>query len=220
MTRSLALIAALLLGGTANAAPAPEPRPPVADETLRDGLELGEEIEARVDGDLNGDGDPDTAFVVASPDARTLYVVLSYRTEVDFGHDPAGSAKLATDPLGSADLSISKGVLVVKDLTGGTTALASTYRFRADKAKAPPRMRLIGLDATLYSRTWAHDGSEMSWNLLTGDIVASTLKLVGKGEDASYDKQFTRKSKRPVTTVYMEDTPDPEEELIRATRAK
>ena len=93
-------------------------------------------------------------------------------------------------------------------------------RFRADKAKAPPRMRLIGLDATLYSRTWAHDGSEMSWNLLTGDIVASQLKLVGKGEDASYDKQFTRKSKRPVTTVYMEDTPDPEEELIRATRAK
>ncbi|MBD3732887.1 MAG: hypothetical protein IE934_09250 [Sphingopyxis sp.] len=220
MTRSLGLIAALLLGGTAHAAAPPEPRPAVADETLQDGLELGEEIEARVDGDLNGDGDPDTAFVVASPDARTLYVVLSYRTEVDFGHDPAGSAKLATDPLGPAELSISKGLLVVKDLTGGTTALASTYRFRADKAKAPPRMRLIGLDATLYSRTWAHDGSEMSWNLLTGDVVASQLKLVGKGEDASYDKQFTRKSKRPVTTVYMEDTPDPEEELIRATRAK
>ncbi len=220
MTRSLALITALLLGGTAHAAPAPEPRPPVADETLQDGLELGEEIEARVDGDLNGDGDPDTAFVVASPDARTLYVVLSYRTEVDFGHDPAGSAKLATDPLGPADLSISKGILVVKDLTGGTTALASTYRFRADKAKGPPRMRLIGLDTTLYSRTWAHDGSEMSWNLLTGDIVASQLKLVGTGEDARYDTQFTRKSKRPVKAVYMEDTPDPEEELIRATRAK
>ncbi len=220
MTRSLALMSALLLSGTAHAAPPREARPPVSDETLQDGLELGDEIEARVDGDLNGDGDPDTAYVVASPDARTLYVVLSYRTEVDFGHDPAGSAKLAADRLGAADMSISKGVLVVKDLTGGTTALASTYRFRADKTKSPPRMRLIGLDTTLYSRTWAHDGSEMSWNLLTGDVVASELKLVGKGEDASYSTQFTRKSKRPVKAVYMEDTPDPEEELIRATKAK
>ncbi|MBL0916919.1 MAG: two pore domain potassium channel family protein, partial [Sphingopyxis sp.] len=104
MTPSLALMTALLLGGTAHATPPPEPRPPVSDETLRDGLETGDEIEARVDGDLNGDGDPDTAYVVASPDARTLYVVLSYRTEVDFGHDPAGSAKLAADRLGEHSL--------------------------------------------------------------------------------------------------------------------
>ena len=220
MTPSLALTTALLLGGTAHAAAPPEPRPPVSDETLRDGLETGDEIEARVDGDLNGDGDPDTAFVVASPDARTLHVLLSYRTEVDFGHDPAGIARLATDPLGPADLSIGKGVLVVKDLTGGTTALASTYRFRADKAKAPPRMRLIGLDATLYSRTWAHDGSEMSWNLLTGDVIATKMKLVGSGESASYDKSASRRFKRPVTVTYMEDTPDAEEALDRAMQGK
>lgn len=220
MKRSLVLTATLLLSGAAHAAPPREARPPVSDQILQDGLELGDEIETRVDGDLNGDGDPDTAYVVASPDARTLHVLLSYRTEVDLGHDPAGSVKLAADRLGPADLSISKGVLVVKDLTGGTTALASTYRFRADKKQTPPRMRLIGLDTTLYSRTWAHDGSEMSWNLLTGDIVASELKLIGKGEDARYDKQFTRKAKRPVKAVYMEDTPDPEEELVRATKAK
>ena len=220
MMRSLGLLAVLLLPATALAAPDRPAVPPVSDQFLLDQLELGDEIETRADGDINSDGDTDTVFVVASPDARTLYVMLSYRSEVDLGHEPAGSFKLEPDRLGPAELSIGKGVLTIRDLTGGTTALSATYRYRAVSTKAGQKMRLIGLDTKLYSRTWAHDGSEMSWNLLTGDVVASELKLVGKGEDASYDTQFTRKSKRPVKTLYMEDTPDPEEELIRATRAK
>jgi hypothetical protein len=212
--RSLAIAAVLLLSGTAHAAP----QPPISDDVILQGVQLGEEVEGRVDGDLNGDGDPDTAFVIASPDSRDLYVVLSYRTEVDMGHQPGGQLKLPADGLGPAELTIKKGVLVIEDLSGGTTALSATYRYRADKAE--PRMRLIGLDATVYSRSYAHEGNAMSWNLVTGDVETKVLKLTGEGENAGYEDAFVRRFKRPNKPIYMNDTPDAEEQLIAFTKAK
>jgi hypothetical protein len=220
MMRSVGLLAALLLPGAALAAPDRPAMPPVSDQFLLDQLELGEEIEGRADGDLNGDGDADTVFVVASPDARTLYVVLSYHGEVDIGHEPGGNFRLEPDRLGPAELTINKGVLTIKDLTGGTTALSATYRYRAVATQAGRKMRLIGLDATIYSRTFAHDGDEMSWNVATGDTITSLLKTTGTGDDRAYDKLYTRKFRRPVQTIYMEDTPGAEEELVGATKAK
>lgn len=219
MMRSFGLVAGLLLSATAHAAQGRPPLPPVTDQFLLDQLELGEEIETRADGDLNGDGDLDTVFVVASPDERHLYVVLSYRGEVDTGHEPGGDFKLEPDPLGPAELSINKGVLTIKDLTGGTTALSATYRYRAVKTTERQRMRLIGLDATVYSRTYAHDGNEMSWNVATGDTITSLLKVAASG-DRGYEKLYTRKFRRPVRTIYMEDTPGAEDELIGVTKSK
>jgi hypothetical protein len=46
------------------------------------------------------------------------------------------------------------------------------------------------------------------------------LKITGTGEDRGYDKLYTRKFKRPPRTIYMEDTPGAEEELIGVTKAK
>ena len=216
--RSLGLIAAISLGGMAHAADRPM-MPPITDAMLDDWLELGEEIETRADGDLNGDGDTDTVYVVASPDERMLRVMLSYRSEVDIGHEPGGELKLEPLPIGPADLKIAKGVLTIRDLNGGTTALSATYRYRAVRTAERPRMRLIGLDATVYSRTFAHDGNEMSWNVATGDTITTQLKVATTG-DRGYDKLHTRKFRQPVRTIYMEDTPDAEEELVRVTKAK
>jgi hypothetical protein len=207
-----------MLSPVTHAAPSRPPLPPITDKMLNEGLELGEEIEVRVDGDLNGDGDIDTVYVVASPDTRTLNVVLSFRSEFDLGHQLAGSLKLEPDRMGPAELKINKGVLTIRDLTGGTTAMSATYRYRADTAKDPPRMKLIGLDATVYSRTYAHDGNEMSWNVVTGDTITTLLKVTASG--GGYDKLYTRKFRRPARTIYMEDTPYPEEELVGVTKAK
>ncbi len=215
------LAVAVLLAGTAHAAePSPLTMmiPPITDEQLNAGLEMGQEIEARVDGDLNGDGDPDTAYVVASPDERIVNVVLSVRNAEMAGQTLGGRLKLQPDRLGGAGLSIKKGVLVIEDLTGGTTAMSTTYRYRVARGQA--RMQLIGMDVTLYSRTWAHDGEKMSWNALTGDTVTSLLKVKGSGEDGSYETLYTRKFRRPVKTIYMDDTPEPELELISVTKAK
>lgn len=217
MVRKLALAALLLASGAAQAMQRPEV-PILSDEEIRADLKDGEEIEGRVDGDLNGDGDIDTAWIVRGEDSRSLHASFAARGEYDIYHEPAGSVELDAYPLGPADMTISKGVLVVKDLTGGTTAVSATYRFRGEKAK--PKLRLIGLDATLYSRTWAHDGAEMSWNVLTGDVIATTMKLVGSGENATYDKSATKRFKRPIKAYYIEDTPNAEEALVMAMKGK
>jgi hypothetical protein len=97
----LALLPLLLLAPAAAPAFEPELRP-------------GETLEARVDGDFDGDGTPDTAWLTSSEDKRELVVHLT---------DGATEAlTLDTTPLGAGELSIRNGVLLFEDLTGGTTA--------------------------------------------------------------------------------------------------
>ncbi|SKB26424.1 hypothetical protein [Sphingopyxis flava] len=174
-------------------------------------LKPGEQVEARIDADFNGDGESDAAWIAAGPDRRTVHVHFVLRKGADLRHVPAGSFALPSDRLGPADLSVNKDVLVIKDLTGGTTALAATYRFRGEAAAA--RMRLIGLDARLYSRTFAHEGARMSWNLLTGDLITARLELTGSGDDAAYREAGTKRVRRPIAVIDMESTPDAEAEL-------
>lgn len=215
--RTLALTATLLAAGTAQAMERPEV-PAMSDDAIGATLEAGQEVETRVDGDMNGDGDIDAAWIVRGNDKRFLRVRFAARGEFDLNHEPAGSVELDAFPLGPAEMTVSKGVLIVRDVTGGTTAISATYRYRGERTK--PRMKLIGLDATLYSRTYAHGGAEMSWNLLTGDVVATKLKLVGSGENARYDKSAVKRFKRPVKTYYMEDTPSAEDTLDMATKGE
>jgi hypothetical protein len=215
--RAWVLAALLPISGAAEATQRAEV-PVMSDEEIAATLEAGQEIETRVDGDLNGDGDVDTAWVVRGDDSRWLHVQFAARGEFDLYHEPAGSTELDAYPLGPAEMTISKGVLVVKDLTGGTTAISATYRLRGEKTQ--PKMRLIGLNATLYSRTYAHDGAEMSWNLLTGDVIATKMKLVGSGENASYDKSAVKRFKRPVNVVYLASMPSAEETLDMAMKGK
>ncbi len=207
----LPMIIALMIAGPAVAAPPTARGARISDAILNETIELGEEIESRGDGDLNGDGRIDTAYAVGSVDARAVHVLLSAHGGPT-PYRPAGVLRLDTAALGAAKLSIAKGVLKVEDLSGGTTAIAATYRFRAEPGGA--KMRLIGLDATLYSRTFAHDGFEMSWNLLTGDIVTRELRLSAGGGDPRYDRLFEQRFKRPSKPVHMEDTPDPEMVMV------
>jgi len=162
-------------------------------------------LEALVTADLNGDGLEDRAMVIQSGN-RELRVVTSYRSETDFGDNPAQVLALDPYPLGDATLTAKDSargkVLVFEDLTGGTTAVASTHRFRWDGKLGA--MRLIGLDATLYSRTYAHDGEEASWNLLTGDLVTRTLRL---DKERGYDKVGETRAKKPSPPLKLEDSP-------------
>lgn len=168
------------------------------------------DIEAAVTADLNGDGVDDHAMILRhGATSRELRVVTSYRNETDFGESPSQVLALDPYPLGDAQLSVKDGVrgkvLVLKDLTGGTTAVASTHRFRWDaKLQA---MRLIGLDATLYSRTFAHDGMKASWNLLTGDLSSHRLKLRNDGSAIAYDEVDRRRRKKRSAPVRLEQSP-------------
>ena len=171
-------------------------------------LPAGMELETRLDADFNNDGFTDIAFVARNEDSRVLGVLLGYVEEMDMGHTPTAKAELAVDALGPASLSAPKGVLVVEDLTGGTTAISSTYRYRYE-AKSK-RMRLIGDDAKLYSRTNAHGWQEISTNRLTGLQIRSSADLDDAGE---YVEKPQVRSKVAVTPIYMEESPTPEETL-------
>ncbi|ESQ87115.1 hypothetical protein ABAC460_21330 [Asticcacaulis sp. AC460] len=186
--------------------------PPLSDEDIAFRLTPGAGVETRIDGDLNGDGQTDTVYIEGTEDKRTLNILMAYREETDMGHDPKGTVEFEVSQFAPATLKITdKGVLVVEDMTGGTTATTATYRYRYD-AKAG-RMRLIGLDATVYSRTNQHGYTEISWNLLTGDFVRETAELAQGEGDAAYADPVVKKSKRSTAPGYMEETPNPDDVL-------
>jgi len=164
----------------------------------------GTRIETRLDADITGDGLNDVVFIAASEEERVLVVLMGYADETSMGHAPIGQAALETYPLGSANLTVKKGVLIVEDLTGGTTAISALYRYRFDKAEN--RMRLIGDDVSHYSRTNQHDAFEVSTNRLTGISISKVRKLTEAGDYVDQPSVTKKVSAKP---VYMEDTPNP-----------
>ena len=204
--RALSVLFLPMLAAPAFAADRIAPPSPTA-EILADYMPDGTKLETRLDADVTGDGMVDVVFVAASEDVRVLKVMAAYADEFNNGHEPIGEAAMETYPLGSASLSVKKGVLLVEDLTGGTTAIQSVYRYRFDPKVR--RMRLIGDDVSLYSRTNAHDSIEISTNRLTGAQIV-TRSVVG--EDG-YTDQPAQKKKVATRPIYMEDAPTPETTL-------
>jgi hypothetical protein len=170
-------------------------------------LPAGVEIETRVSGDFNGDGIEDTAYVAHNEDSRALTVLVSVKHELDFEYRPE-VLDLDLTEFTPAKLSLEGDVLEFEDLTGGTTAVSSTRRFRYDGRGE--QMRLIGLDAMVYSRTFAHDGFEASWNLLNGDATTRELRRNAGGGEAAYDPGRERSFKRRTRALWLSGAPDPE----------
>lgn len=166
----------------------------------------GAVIEADVRADFDGDWTPDRALIVRSgAGARELWVVTSQRME----NQPADRAvevlKLDPSPLIPGSLAVTENVLILDELTGGTTAVASTHRFRFDGFLEG--MRLIGLDATLYSRTFAHDGVKVSWNLLTKDLITDDLKLDASTGQPAYAEVNEKRTKKRTRRLRLERSP-------------
>lgn len=161
-----------------------------------------ETVEVAITTDLNGDGvDDHAAIICRSDDERVLSVVTSSYA----GRNPAQVLILDPGPLVPATLTIKDNVLLLEELTGGTTAIASTHRFRWDEKLGA--MRLIGLDAMLYSRTFAHDARDVSWNVLTGALITRTQRLNRRGGDEAYDKTTTRTSRKQSPPIRLEHAP-------------
>jgi len=179
------------------------------DAVLLKDLPAGSEMEARLDADIDGDGIADVAFVGGIEDTRWLVVRMGRRGG---GFEPDSIDRNLDHPLGPASLAVKKHVLLVDDLTGGTTATATTYRYRWDQAAK--RMRLIGLDAERYSRTNSHDSLKISWNLLTGahEVVRGMLNEHPQGDDdAAYRYTKPDRTVQKSNPVYLEDTPNPDD---------
>jgi hypothetical protein len=170
-------------------------------------LPPGTELEMRADGDLNGDEVNDIAFIAGNEESRSLTVLLSAKEEfhVDF---IAETLDLDPTSFGPGSLTIAGNVLTFEDLTGGTTVISSTQRFRYDGQRK--RMRLIGFDAKLYSRTYAHGGVEASWNLINGDAITRELRLNQGSGDEAYLPGRESRFKRRIDPQFLSDSPNPE----------
>lgn len=210
--RAIALLLLLSPFATASAVEPPvdtAPVVPVLEPPTDDILEndYGGRVEVRLDADLTGDGLVDVAAVMREEDAdrRRLVVMRGFRGEFDQGHEPF--AEMARDPfpVGAATLIEKKGVLVVEDLSGGTSAIASTYRFRYDAAAE--RMRLIGDDVVYDSRTFGHDSVRISTNRLTGLRISRVDKVDAEGEITPQPETRETVDKAP---VWMETAPPPD----------
>ncbi len=172
------------------------------------GVELpaGTEVEILVKGDFNGDEIEDAAYTAHNQDSRALTVLLSVKHEFDFEYRPE---VLILDSSSSPNsLTIEGNVLKLEELSSGTTVFSSTLRFRHDGRGE--QMRLIGMDARVFSRTFAHDGFEASWNLLNGDATTRELKLNTGDGDEAYKPGLQRSFKRRVRAQWLSDAPDPE----------
>lgn len=170
-------------------------------------LPKGWDQESQHTPDLNGDGNPDLVLVVVGPEnePRVLLAALAGPG----GYRNIGEANLPTYPLGEAQVKFTdRKVLVVEDLVGGTTATATTMRYRYEaKPEGGDGMRYIGVDVSLYSRTNQHDARNVSQNWLTGERVVQVDRLTRDGE---YDPQKPKRTKGAPARYFMEDTADPE----------
>lgn len=207
-THSASIVAAIALGvGMTMPAHAQASAIPAEAALLR-ALPAGSTVESRLDADIDGDGVADLAFVGGIEDTRWLVVRMGRKGG---GFEPDSIDRNLDHPLGPASLAVKKSVLLVEDLTGGTTATATTYRYRWDHAAK--RMRLIGLDAERYSRTNSHDSLRISWNLLTGahEVVRGMVSEHPGDDDAAYRYTKPDRTVQKSNPVYLEDTPNPDD---------
>jgi hypothetical protein len=198
---AIAVSLSLLASGPAFAA-APE-FPLRADAPPRF-VPAGWRVESRIEADFDKDGRNDIAMIVRNDEQRYLLVAVGEGK----GLRRVGLGELDAYPQGDATLSAPKGVLVVEDLTGGSSAFASTYRYRYEAASG--RMRLIGDDVEFYSRTNAHGSVKVSSNRLTGKRTRQTSTPDDQGE-YSFSREVTEQI--GVSKIYLEDAPDPEDTI-------
>ena len=194
-------------GATASAA-APKQPPKMSDAVLATFSPEQATVESRLEADFTGDGLRDLAVVVRNDDVRVLETFQGYVGDDASGYEPLGKMAMDPSPLGSAGLSVQKGVLLVEDLTGGTSAVQSRYRFRYDPGEAA--MRLIGDDVSYYSRTNQHDSLSISTNRLTGTQLVTRSVL---GDDGTYADKPAQRKKVSSAPIYMDDAPTPEDTL-------
>ena len=195
----LVLFAFLACG---NALAAPAAIPTRADAPPRFVPE-GWRLETQLEADFDADGKPDIAMVMRNDDERWLLVAVGEGK----GLRRIGLGALDPYPLGDASLEAKKGVLLITDLTGGTTAIQSTYRYRFEKASG--RMQLIGDDVELYSRTNAHGGISVSTNRLNGKRITQSSTIDEPDGERRFSKEVV--SKVPLAPLYLEDAPAPED---------
>jgi hypothetical protein len=187
---------------------------PASGDVVDDFIPDGWQIEDDVAGDLNGDGTPDHAITLIeqkpAPDEEGAMVDRGRALVIVFGTEGGGLTKAAVaDTLlqctscggafygvvdAPANVSISKGVLVVEQDHGSRWVTDTTFRFRYDEQ--PGMFILIGFDYSSRDRANGDFASE-STNYLTGKRITTT----GKGKRTTSKTTVVEKMRYSIQEV-------------------
>lgn len=188
-----ALLVALLVAASARAQDAPtfDPaRVPAEGAAEKDFVPGSWKIDARAEGDLNGDGRPDRVLqlvpedydssgIPSAPEAQALLILLSSEGGRLRRAGLATRLLVPAVPQYILDLKIRNGVLVVNQNYGMTQVADLTHRFRYDASSG--RFLLIGKDTFSYHRPQGPQwpAVKVSENYLTGVRLTTTDRWRG-----------------------------------------
>jgi hypothetical protein len=191
---ALAMVCASGLAFAAEIEPIPKARYPVLAKrasAVEGFVPAGWSLEARAEGDLDGDGVPDVAFVLHGKDPalvvkndglgadeldtnpRILAVALRRGDRFELAAQnktliPRLEDPVMDDPFEGDALEIKRGTLRVSlrlfMSAGGWTTFRSTFTFRLDEGR---KLNLIGFDKSTFERNTG-EGKTVSANLLIG----------------------------------------------------
>lgn len=176
-------------------------------------------IEARLSGDLNNDSVPDTALKLIekptadydkdNPPSRSRVLLVLFKNSAGaFERTATAKNLLQCTGCGGAfygvveapsEVSIVKGVLIVKQDGGSRNVVENTFKFRYDAGAK--KFRLTGYDTTDRDRATGATTTE-STNYLTGVKITETFQYSKKlGKDR---KQGTKQTKIVRSPQYLE----------------
>lgn len=176
-------------------------------------------IEARISGDLNGDGMPDAALeLIEKPEAnvekydqpsreRVLLILFKNR---DGKFERAATAKTLLQCTGCggafygvveapANIEIARGILIIKQDSGSREVTETTYKFRYNAGAK--KLALIGYDVSERDRATGAMTNE-STNYVTGVKITETFQYSKKLE--KYVKKNSRQTKAARSPQYLE----------------
>ena len=187
---------------------------PATGKSLNAFLSKGWTVEDQASGDLNGDGVSDISAILiqgkaggtireADDDPRALIVLL--------GHDKGAFTLAGTNDRllqcrgcggvkEGVGISIRKGVIIVRQMTGSREFSDETWRFRYDPRKQ--RFVLIGRD-TESGDGMLGTGTIVSFNYLTGRKITKNYRYDKKSENKTVTS--TKQENGPRKTPFMED---------------
>lgn len=186
---------------------------PTQGTTIQSLVPKGWKVESTTQGDLNGDRRSDAVLRLiktSGEDGDRALLVLQQQSNGQWRRIGFAPHLLLCATcggmLGSIEIKIEKGVILVDQLRGSREAVNTLHRFWIDKASN--RLVLIGMDMDVYDRANG-DRTRESSNFLTGQKITEKYRANRQGDGlelVSRQRSTISKTTRAIETVNIDET--------------
>ncbi|MGG6269287.1 hypothetical protein ACQ4M3_26030 [Leptolyngbya sp. AN03gr2] len=186
---------------------------PAQGASMQSLVPKGWKVESTAQGDLNGDLRPDAVLRLirtSGEDRVRVLLVLQQQSNGQWRRVGFAPRLLLCSTcggmLGSIDIKIENGVILVDQLRGSREAVNTLHRFWIDKASN--RLVLIGFDMNVRDRATGDETRESS-NFLTGQKITEKYRPNRQGTDielVSRQRSTIPKTTRAIEAVNIDET--------------